>query len=161
MKNLDHEIIGDRVFIKSKNSFIKIDLAKVNYIQADRNYSYIFTKEKKYIIVCTCSAFRFCIANLGNNASAVILAPHVANKMLEKRYGKATYSAYSRAVEGTERKASEYNDLVLKGEAKPIYKFGKNVVDGSELTITSDAIKIPGYAHSIDITAPDRFGDML
>ena len=53
MKNLDHEIIGDRVFIKSKNSFIKIDLAKVNYIQADRNYSYIFTKEKKYIIVCT------------------------------------------------------------------------------------------------------------
>jgi len=33
--------------------FIKIDLAKVNYIKADRNYSYIFTKEKKYIIVCT------------------------------------------------------------------------------------------------------------
>ena len=53
MENIDKEIIEDRVFIKSKHSFIKIDLSKVNYIQANRNYSYIYTKEKKYIVIST------------------------------------------------------------------------------------------------------------
>ncbi len=88
----------------------------------------------------------------GNNATALVLAPHVTKNMLEKRYGQSPMTAYRCAAELVQAKANHYNDAMLKGEAKPIYHFGKNCVAGEDLDMTKNSITIPGYEKSIDIT---------
>ena len=88
----------------------------------------------------------------GNNATALVLAPHVTKTMLEKRYGQSSMTAYRCAAEQVQERANHYNDAMLKGEAKPIYHFGKNSVSGEDLDMTKNSITIPGYEKSIDIT---------
>ena len=54
----------------------------------------------------------------------------------------------------------EIIEAMLKGEAKPIYDFGKNCVTGENLKITENSISIPGYERSVDITVHSAFQDV-
>ncbi len=96
----------------------------------------------------------------GNNATALVLAPHVTKNHLSKRYGRSSLVAYSCAAEAVNEHANQYNDAMLKGEAKPIYDFGKNCVAGEDLKITENSITIPGYERSIDISDHSAFQDI-
>lgn len=49
-------ILSDRIFVRHKEKMIKITLADIFYIEADRNYSRIFTKEKEYLLTITLKA---------------------------------------------------------------------------------------------------------
>jgi DNA-binding LytR/AlgR family response regulator len=46
-------ILSDRIFIRHKDKMIKIMVADMLYIEADRNYSRIFTKQKEYLLSVT------------------------------------------------------------------------------------------------------------
>jgi DNA-binding LytR/AlgR family response regulator len=46
-------ILGDRIFVRNKDKMIKIMLAHIVYIEADRNYSRIFTVDKEYTLAIT------------------------------------------------------------------------------------------------------------
>jgi DNA-binding LytR/AlgR family response regulator len=46
-------ILSDRIFVRHKEKMIKIIVAEILYIQADRNYSRIFTKNKEYLLCIT------------------------------------------------------------------------------------------------------------
>jgi DNA-binding LytR/AlgR family response regulator len=46
-------ILNDRIFVRHKEKMIKIMLADIFYIEADRNYSHLFTKEKDYVLAIT------------------------------------------------------------------------------------------------------------
>jgi DNA-binding LytR/AlgR family response regulator len=46
-------ILSDRIFVRSKDKMIKIMLAHILYIEADRNYSRIFTVDKEYTLAIT------------------------------------------------------------------------------------------------------------
>ena len=48
-----HFILRDRIFIRNKDKMIKIMVTDILYIEADRNYSRIFTKEKEYLLSAT------------------------------------------------------------------------------------------------------------
>lgn len=48
-----HFILRDRIFIRSKDKMIKIMVTDILYIEADRNYSRIFTKDKEYLLSVT------------------------------------------------------------------------------------------------------------
>jgi acetoacetyl-[acyl-carrier protein] synthase len=97
----------------------------------------------------------------GNNASATIIAPHIVNAMLSKRYGSAAISKYRNSNEGVLEKAASYDALAIKGEAMPIYKFDHNVMGGDDIEITSDQIKVPGYDEVIDLQMTSPYGDLL
>ncbi|MBL7817568.1 MAG: response regulator [Saprospiraceae bacterium] len=49
----DSYILSDRIFVKHKEKMVKIFLTEILYIEADRNYSHIFTKNKEYILTIT------------------------------------------------------------------------------------------------------------
>lgn len=46
-------ILGDRIFVRCREKMIKIMIADILYIEADRNYSRIFTAGKEYLLSAT------------------------------------------------------------------------------------------------------------
>ncbi|MFM9837380.1 MAG: LytR/AlgR family response regulator transcription factor [Cyclobacteriaceae bacterium] len=49
-------ILSDRIFVRQKEKMTKIMLVDIQYIEADRNYSHIFSKDKEYILTITLKA---------------------------------------------------------------------------------------------------------
>jgi len=49
-------VLNDRIFIRHKEKMVKIMLADLLYLEADRNYSQLFTKEKEYVLAVTLKA---------------------------------------------------------------------------------------------------------
>ena len=50
---VQHFILSDRIFVRYKEKMIKIMVSDILYIEADRNYSRIFTCNKKYLLSVT------------------------------------------------------------------------------------------------------------
>lgn len=48
-----HFILSDRIFVRYKDKMLKIMVSDILYIEADRNYSRIFTKDKEYLLSIT------------------------------------------------------------------------------------------------------------
>lgn len=46
-------ILSDRIFVRHKEKMIKIMVTDILYIEADRNYSRIFTQQKEYLLSVT------------------------------------------------------------------------------------------------------------
>jgi DNA-binding LytR/AlgR family response regulator len=46
-------VLSDRIFVKSNNKMVKIFIADILYIEADRNYCQIFTKNQKHTLSIT------------------------------------------------------------------------------------------------------------
>ena len=46
-------ILSDRIFVRNKEKMVKIMLADILYMEADRNYSRIFTTTKEYLLSIT------------------------------------------------------------------------------------------------------------
>ncbi|TVP89874.1 MAG: beta-ketoacyl synthase [Pseudomonadaceae bacterium] len=97
----------------------------------------------------------------GNNASAVVLAPHVAEKMLAKRYGEATFADYSQRREATRSKAHAYDQRALKGDLATLYHFGKGMLNDADLELSDSGINMPGHAKPLSFKLDERFKDML
>jgi DNA-binding LytR/AlgR family response regulator len=43
-------LLSDRIFVRYKEKMIKIMLADILYMEADRNYSHIFTSDREYVL---------------------------------------------------------------------------------------------------------------
>ncbi|WP_339650982.1 beta-ketoacyl synthase [Halopseudomonas pelagia] len=97
----------------------------------------------------------------GNNASAVVLAPNVVERMLRKRYGEAAFADYLTRREQTRSAAQAYDQRALKGQLDIIYNFGQNMIDDKHIEITRDHIRVPGFNKPLVFRKDDRFGDMI
>jgi acetoacetyl-[acyl-carrier protein] synthase len=96
----------------------------------------------------------------GNNATAVVLSPERTRQMLEKRHGKAAMKEHARRTEAVEGRAGDYDAAMDRGEIKPIYRFGEGVLDGTDLDISVDAIRIPGFGLPVRLDLENPFSDM-
>ncbi|SBT16283.1 3-oxoacyl-[acyl-carrier-protein] synthase 2 [Marinomonas gallaica] len=97
----------------------------------------------------------------GNNATAVLLAPHKVMEMLSKRYSSEQIAAYLEKNADIKEAANAYNDAMIRGEVEPIYRFGFNVLGGEELDITDKEINLPGYHMPVDLNIPNEFDDLV
>tara|TARA_B110000977_G_C10908455_1_gene428225 strand:+ start:76 stop:879 length:804 start_codon:yes stop_codon:yes gene_type:complete len=97
----------------------------------------------------------------GNNASATIIAPHIVNRMLDKKYGAAARTQYRKRNESVLEKAAAYDALALNGDALPIYKFDHKVMGGDDIVMSSHRIKVPGYSEAIDLDMKSPFADLI
>lgn len=96
----------------------------------------------------------------GNNATANVLAPHVVESMLERRYGNVAFAAYCEHRGLAVSNAEKYDRLALTGNFNTIYHFGKNLIDESQIKISQSQVTLPGFAHAIDLQLVNRFADM-
>ena len=97
----------------------------------------------------------------GNNASANVIAPHIVEKMLTKRYGAQAYKNYQTRNESVREQANAYDGAALNNEAKPIYKFDHNVLNGNDIDFSSSKISVPGYEESINLNIESPYSDLL
>ena len=54
--NDQHYVLKDRIFVRLRDKMIKIMITDILYIEADRNYSRIFTQGKEYLLSVTAIA---------------------------------------------------------------------------------------------------------
>lgn len=97
----------------------------------------------------------------GNNASALLLAPHVVEKMLRKRHGETAFAAYLQRRETTRAAAQAYDAKALLGDLGIIYNFGNDLIDDQGIEISREQIKVPGFAQPLVFKKDERYGDML
>lgn len=97
----------------------------------------------------------------GNNASAPVIGPHIVHRMLQKRYGSQEFASYLKRNEAVAAAAGEYDQAAVRGEARPIYKFDYNVLDGDDIEFSDKRIAIPGYEKAIDLDETSPYADLL
>ena len=97
----------------------------------------------------------------GNNATGVILAPQVAERMLRKRHGEAAYNAWLDKREATRASAAQYDHQALRGQFDILYNFGNDLIDDQQLQIGEQGIRIPGFAQPLLYRKDERYADML
>ena len=49
-------VLDDRIFVRHKEKMVKIMLSDIFYLEADRNYSHLFAREKDYVLAVTLKA---------------------------------------------------------------------------------------------------------
>ncbi|MFT5803878.1 MAG: acetoacetyl-[acyl-carrier protein] synthase [Candidatus Paceibacteria bacterium] len=96
----------------------------------------------------------------GNNATATILSPLVTRKMLETKHGKSRLLARDKRNAAVEASISQYDAATTAGQNALIYNFGVGVIEGAQLTLSDQAINIPGLAQPISMVVPNPYEDM-
>jgi acetoacetyl-[acyl-carrier protein] synthase len=97
----------------------------------------------------------------GNNATGLFLSPQKTLEMLTKRWGKTRMQEHARHSEKAEQQAADYDDVADNGEVLPIYQFGEGVLDGPDLGIDGDSMRIPGFAQPVNLALGTPYEDML
>ncbi len=97
----------------------------------------------------------------GNNASAAVLAPHIVENMMAKRYGDVAMGDYHSRREGVRSQAAAYEESALQGNLNTIYKFGENMIDEADIIVTKDSVKMPGFAQEVDLQLENPYTDMV
>jgi acetoacetyl-[acyl-carrier protein] synthase len=97
----------------------------------------------------------------GNNATATVFAPHVVQKMLQKKHGASVMNTWQKANERVAETAAKYDQDAVRGTANPIYLFDHNVVPCEAISISKDAVKIPGYDQAITLPTANDYPDMV
>ncbi|HSB96155.1 MAG TPA: beta-ketoacyl synthase [Spongiibacteraceae bacterium] len=95
----------------------------------------------------------------GNNASAPLLAPHIAQRLLQKHHGEKALSAYRKRNEAVREQAAAYDAAACTGDFRTIYKFDHNVLNGEQLDCSAHAIAVPGFGRPIDLDFESRYKD--
>ncbi len=96
----------------------------------------------------------------GNNASAALLAPHITLQLLQRKHGQRVMAEHQQRLEAVRASAEEYDRQATQGLALPTYLFGHNVLDGDDLSISDEEIRIPGYEQPISLKFDNPFTDM-
>ena len=97
----------------------------------------------------------------GNNATGLVLAPHVAHRMLRAKHGAAAMAAYAKRNESVAEQSREYDAAMTRGDMLPIYRFGEGVLGGEDIMVSASEVRIPGYAQAIPLDVENPFEDMM
>ena len=95
----------------------------------------------------------------GNNATAMVLSPQQAEKMMATRYGEQL-EAYFAKRETTRSNAEAYANHADAAQLDVVYRFGETLVDEDKVVITKEGISIPGYAQEVAFDMDNPYLDM-
>lgn len=93
----------------------------------------------------------------GNNASASVLSPAVAERIVKNKAGDAAWASYSAKLEATSSAIHRYEEKVVQGEFKPMYYFDNNVLSANDLELSSQALKTPLFGETIDLSTQSPY----
>ena len=93
----------------------------------------------------------------GNNATGLLLAPHVVRRMVAERHGADALRRHARLHEAVRGRALDYDAAATAGRAQTIYKYGEGVLGGEDLALSADAIGIPGFAQAVSLALRNPF----
>ncbi|MEO1662049.1 MAG: beta-ketoacyl synthase [Pseudomonadota bacterium] len=97
----------------------------------------------------------------GNNASAVVLSPHLTEGMLAARYGAAEMTNYQTRRAPVLAASEAYIEQADRGAYAPIYRFGEAQITEEHITITPTEVSIDGLANTIKLPTISPYTDMI
>jgi acetoacetyl-[acyl-carrier protein] synthase len=80
--------------------------------------------------------------------------------MLGARHGSQALAAWRGRNEAVREASRGYDRAMSEALQAPIYRFGEGVVDGPDLTLSDEAIIIPGFDHPVSLAMANPFEDM-
>lgn len=95
----------------------------------------------------------------GNNATGVILSPHVTRELLRARHGEQAMRRHAQRNDAVHGRALDYDAAATRGDAETIYQYGQGVLDGDDLQISADEISVPGYDQPISLATTNPYSD--
>nr|MBX2848488.1 beta-ketoacyl synthase [Acidiferrobacterales bacterium] len=96
----------------------------------------------------------------GNNATAAIVAPHIVEQMLTKRYGEDAMTEYRSKRESVREQANLYDEQATNGEFNVIYNFGEGIINDEDIKIDSESLTINEFANSVSLNIENPYQDM-
>jgi acetoacetyl-[acyl-carrier protein] synthase len=96
----------------------------------------------------------------GNNATGFFLSAAASQRMLSRRWGASAMQQHKRRQEAVAAAAADYDAGADNGSIDPIYRFGEGVLSGEDLTISDQAIGIPGYTQAVELNLANPYPDM-
>lgn len=97
----------------------------------------------------------------GNNASAPVFGPHIAQRMLNKHHGAKAMSAWRERNESVRERAQQYDTAACNADLKMIYKFDHNVMGAAHLELSKHAIGVPGFGQPINLEFESPFSEWI
>ena len=93
----------------------------------------------------------------GNNATALVLAPHVVEELLRKKHGDKAMLAHKRKLETAQAAREDYDASASAGDFRTIYKFGEDVIQGEDLDLSDSFIGLPGFENAVALEGDNPF----
>ena len=94
----------------------------------------------------------------GNNATAAVLSPEATATLLQSRHGPIQIAGSDEVRARRER----YRHEIDRGTIEILYHYGENIVDGSDLEMTTTSVSVPGFGHSIPLDqAKTKYSDLI
>ncbi|MEH6593731.1 MAG: beta-ketoacyl synthase [Halioglobus sp.] len=90
----------------------------------------------------------------GNNATGTMLSPTVTRKMMQARYSALEWKAWEKANESVRERQQKYDDDMIAGTEKPVYKFDHNVLGDGDVDLSEDEMHIAGKRVRLDLKSP-------
>lgn len=97
----------------------------------------------------------------GNNATATVLSPRIVETLLKSRYGHAAFDDYVARRKNTRDRVAAYDLRAMRAQFDTIYKFGEGMIDEAALEITSEQMRVPGFAQPVDLVVPSPYKAFL
>ena len=80
--------------------------------------------------------------------------------MLRARHGSKKLQTHDVRHEKIAETAYDYDQESSKANIPPIYHFGEGVLEGTDLTLTTDEIRVPGFEEPISLKLDNPYEDM-
>ncbi len=94
----------------------------------------------------------------GNNATAAILSPDATARVLASRHGDIQITG-SDEVQAAQ---ARYRHEIDRGTVEILYHYGEDVVEGTDLEIERDRIKVPGFGAAMSLdTVATLYSDLI
>ena len=97
----------------------------------------------------------------GNNATATLLAPHIAEQLIATKYGASEISAYKTANEAVRERAAAYDEKALSGDPQTIYRFDYGVCDENSVHFSEGKLEIEGFDEAISLEINSAYAGLL
>lgn len=95
----------------------------------------------------------------GNNATALVLAPHIVEDLMRNRHGDKAMLEYAHKTEASRETCEAYDQSASNGEFRTIYKFGENVLVGDDLELSDQSIGLPGFENAVSLDSENPFSE--
>lgn len=96
----------------------------------------------------------------GNNATGLLLSPEVTWSLLQRKHGEQAVARHHEAHEQVQAEQERYRSALLDGHDEAIYNFGADVVEGADLEIDRESIRVPGFSLPVSLNVKNPYGSV-
>ena len=95
----------------------------------------------------------------GNNATGLLLAPHVAWRLISANADAEALRTHAKNSDKAHDAARAYDAAATAGAANTIYRYGEQVLSGEDLALSVETIGMAALGTSIPLTVDNPFAD--